>query len=156
MSQQQEQLNLSHCVPADAPQLGRIHHTVFSRPPIYQAIYRNANPAEVLAKYEKNFITGLREQEDHQTTHHHHHPDSASSPPRREVHYLKITDDAINAIVAYAIWVYWPAGYDAERDPEAQAEGPLPTGSNVDLARDFKRTLGAVHGQQKGNKDPHL
>ncbi|KAL9128442.1 MAG: hypothetical protein Q9217_002875 [Psora testacea] len=137
-------LNLAPCVASDAPELARIHYAVFSRPPIYQAIYRDASPADVIAKHEKSFAAGLQEQD---------HPSSSSS---REVHYLKITDDAINAmIIAYIVWIYLPHGYDVDKDPQAHAER-LVEGTNEAMAMEFKGAIGVLRGEHEGRRGPHL
>ena len=134
-------LTLSHCVLADAPELARIHYAVYSRPPLNRAIYRDSNPADVIAKYEKNFSAGIEEQD---------HPTSS-----REVHYLKITDDAIDEIISYIIWIYLPDGYDPKKDPQAHAEG-MPSGANMDIAKESKRLIGHIRGEHEGRRGPHL
>ena len=137
-------LSLSHCLPSDAPSLALTHYKIFSRAPLYRTMYRSAAPADVLAKYEKAFAAGIYEQD---------HPSPSSG---REVHYLKITDDAIaNEIVAYVVWIHLPGGYDVTMDPQARV-GEMPAGTNEGLAREFKRGIGLVRGEDEGRKGPHL
>lgn len=72
----------------------------------------------------------------------------------QQKHYLKVTDDATGEIAACGVWVYLPEGYCADDDEEV-VTGPLPTGANEELMRDFCRMTGAMRGEHAGRHEAH-
>ena len=134
-------LKLSYCVPTDAPELARLHYAIFHSPPIYQVIYAGADPADVLVKHEKSFASGLQEQ-------------AHATKKDRALHYLKMTDETTGEIAAYILWTFLPNGYhEVETDSQAQANGML-AGTNVEVARAFKKSVGTIRSAHEGRKEP--
>ena len=93
-------LTLSHCLPADAPELGRVLLAIWSSSPRGQVAWGNVPDSERIKRYEKNIYEGMTVQK------------QCKLP--QEKHYLKVTDDATGEIAAYAVWIYLPEGYCAE------------------------------------------
>lgn len=125
-------LTLSHCVPADALELARLHHSIFHEPPIYRVTYEGMDAADVLAKHQKGFVTGLEEQTRPMTD--------------NETHYLKMTDDSTSKIAAYVVCSFLPNGYDAEKGLEAQSMG-MPARFDMLATESFKRSVAKARSE---------
>jgi len=134
-------LTLSNCTPSDSVPLATLHQTIFSIPPLYIVSYGHVSPTAMLTKLQKGFSTGLSEQS---------HP-----TPIYEKHYLKVTDpDLKDTIVAYAVWIFLPRGYDVYDDPQSKA-GEIPAGANAALVSEFARRLGVVRGEGRRAGEAH-
>ena len=93
-------LTLSHCLPADAPELGHLLLAIWSSSPRGKVAWGNVPDSERIKRYEKNIYDGMTVQK------------QLKLP--QEKHFLKVTDDATGEIAAYAVWIYLPEGYCAE------------------------------------------
>ena len=132
-------IQISHCISKDAPEIARIHHEVFSKPPIYQTIYSGADPTAVLHKFEKRFSAEIEEQ--------------SQTPSIREKHFLKATNDA-GDFMAYITWNLLPNGYGFAHIPDT-GNSDFPPGCNTALAQEFARILKVVTTEHEGRRGPH-
>lgn len=133
-------LIISHCVPADALGYAEAFLSTFERMPRNMVLMGSVSRERQLAIHTTGFRTSIQSQE---------HPTS-----NKETHCLKITDLALNEIVAFAIWYHWPNGYKMEEDSLANVK-EVPEGFNEKLMRDFGRMTGKLRGDHEGRKGPH-
>lgn len=133
-------LTISHCVPADAPGYAEAFLATYERMPRNIVLMGSVSRERQLVIFTTGFRSSIESQE---------HPTSD-----KETHCLKVTDPAINEIVAFAIWVYWPNGYKIEQDSLANVK-EVPEGFNEKLMRDFGSMTGTLRGDHEGRKGPH-
>ena len=108
-------LTLSHSLPADAPELGRLSLAIWSSSSRGKVAWGKVPDSARIKQYEKNIYDGMTVRK------------QCKLP--QEKHYLKVTDDATGEIVAHAIWVYLPEGYCAEDEYAVfyRVDPPLPS-----------------------------
>ena len=136
-----DDFTLSKCVPEDSEELARTHWAIFSKPPIYRVIYEGVETDKIIEKYARGFKAGIEGQD--------------QPPSNRDATYLKVTDRKSNKIAGYITWVYMPNGYNFDEDSQLHTDD-MPTGSNIELAGEFKRVVGASRGLHEGRKGAHF